>query len=72
MRRGVEIVINNGDAPIRKPLRFLHQKLGRARHWGAPQKAIGAMIQMAFYFGEAVLQKLGWRAKIKSKFGVTR
>jgi len=33
------------------------------------RKALRATIQMAFYFGEAVLQKLGWRAKIKSKFG---
>ena len=33
------------------------------------RKAIGAAIQMAFFFGEAVMEKLGWRAKIKAKFG---
>lgn len=32
-------------------------------------KAIGAIIQLAFFFGEAVMEKLGWRAKIKAKFG---
>src|SRR5262249_25982134 len=30
-RRKLTTVINNYDAPIRKPLRLLHQKLGRAR-----------------------------------------
>jgi len=29
-RRNLMTVINNSDAPIRKPLRLLHQKLGRA------------------------------------------
>lgn len=33
------------------------------------RKAIGAVIQSAFFFGEVVMQKLGWRAKIKAKFG---
>jgi hypothetical protein len=31
--------------------------------------AIGAALQLAFSFAEAVLIKLGWRAKIKGKFG---
>ena len=33
------------------------------------RRAIGAVIQEAFYFAEAMVSKLGWRAKIKSKFG---
>ena len=35
----------------------------RVRH------AIGAVLQTAFYFAEAVMLKLRWRAKIKAKFG---
>jgi hypothetical protein len=33
------------------------------------RQAIGAVMQEAFYFAEAVMRKLGWRAKIKGKFG---
>jgi hypothetical protein len=33
------------------------------------RRAIGAMIQQAFYFAEDVMLKLGWRVKIKGKFG---
>jgi len=33
------------------------------------RRAIGAALQLAFSFSEAVLLKLGWRAKIKRKFG---
>jgi hypothetical protein len=33
------------------------------------RRAIGAVMQEAFYFAEAVMSKLGWRAKIKGKFG---
>ena len=46
----------------------LHAVCLRKKMMERVRKAIGATIQMAFYFGEAVLQKLGWRAKIKSKF----
>ena len=31
------------------------------------RKAIGAAIQTAFFFGEAVMEKIGLRAKIKAK-----
>jgi hypothetical protein len=33
------------------------------------RRAIGAMIQQAFYFANEVMLKLGWRVKIKGKFG---
>jgi len=33
------------------------------------RRAIGAASQLAFSFGEMVMSKLGWRAKIKRKFG---
>ena len=33
------------------------------------RRAIGAALQLAFSFGEIVMSKLGWRAKIKRKFG---
>jgi hypothetical protein len=35
-RRNLMTVINSCDAPIRKPLRLLHQKLGRALIWPTP------------------------------------
>jgi len=33
------------------------------------RRAIGAVLQLAFSFGELVMSKLGWRAKLKRKFG---
>lgn len=30
--------------------------------------ALGAVMQIAFYFGQTIMKKLGWRAKIKEKF----
>jgi Putative transposase len=33
------------------------------------RRRIGAAIQMAFYYAEAIMMKLGWREKIKRKFG---
>ncbi|MEW6738070.1 MAG: transposase [Acidobacteriota bacterium] len=43
----------------------------RVRYFGlqAVWKAIGATIQLAFCFAETIMEKLGWRAKIKAKFG---
>ena len=33
------------------------------------RRAIGAALQLAFSFGQMVMSKLGWRTKIKRKFG---
>lgn len=34
------------------------------------RKALGAVSQLAFFFGEVVFSKLSWRAKLLAKFGV--
>lgn len=47
----------------------LHAVSVRRKMTEQVRRAIGAVVQEAFYFAEAVMRKLGWRAKIKGKFG---
>jgi Putative transposase len=67
IRRLVQHILPKGFQRVR--YLGLHAVCLRGKIMERVRKAIGATIQMAFYYGEAVLQKLGWRAKIKSKFG---
>jgi hypothetical protein len=47
----------------------LHAGSAREKVVEAVRRAIGAVIQMAFYYAEAIMIKLVWRAKIKREFG---
>jgi Putative transposase len=67
IRRLVQHILPKGFQRVR--YYGLHAVCVRQKIGETVRKAIGAALQMAFYFGEAILQKLGWRAKIKKKLG---
>lgn len=67
IRRLVQHILPKGFQRVR--YLGLHAVCLRKKITETVRKAIGAAIQMAFFFGEAVIEKLGWRSKIKAKFG---
>lgn len=67
IRRLVQHILPKGFQRIR--YLGLHAVCVRQKIKEQVRRAIGAVVQEAFYFAEAVMRKLGWRAKIREKFG---
>ncbi len=67
IRRLVQHILPKGFRRVR--YYGLHAVCLRHKVTERVRQAIGAALQLAFSFAEAVVTKLGWRAKIKRKFG---
>ena len=67
IRRLVQPILPKGFQRVRYV--GLHAVCLRQKVTGRVRQAIGAALQLAFSFAEAVLIRLGWRVKIKRKFG---
>jgi Putative transposase len=67
IRRLVQHILPRGFQRVR--YYGLHAVSIRGQILEPVRRAIGAALQLAFSFGEMVMSKLGWRAKIKRKFG---
>jgi hypothetical protein len=67
IRRLVQHILSKGFQRVRYV--GLHAVCLRQKITERVRQAIGAALQLAFSFAEAVLMKLGWRAKITRKFG---
>lgn len=67
IRRLVQHLLPRGFQRVRNY--GLHAVSMRGEILEPVRRAIGAALQLAFSFGEMVMSKLGWRAKIKRKFG---
>jgi Putative transposase len=67
IRRLVQHILPKGFHRVR--YFGLHATCLRVKITETIRKAIGAVSQLAFFFGEVIFSKLSWRAKMMAKFG---